>query len=81
MGSEMCIRDRDVVAAEQQAVFQKDQAQVVGSVAGGVNHLQGMGYGIPGAPAFEDQKLLILQGPVGRELAGLAGRRLSLIHI
>ncbi len=33
----------DVVAAEQQAVFAQEQAQVVGGVAGGVHHLQGMG--------------------------------------
>ena len=33
----------DVVPAEQQAVFAQDQAQMVGCVAGGVHHLQGMG--------------------------------------
>jgi hypothetical protein len=33
----------DVVAAEQQAVFPQQQAQVVGRVARRVHHLQGMG--------------------------------------
>jgi hypothetical protein len=37
-----------VVAAEQQAVFHQHQAHVVGSVAGGVHHLQGMGAANPG---------------------------------
>ena len=32
----------DVVAAEQQTVFEQQQAQVVGRVAGRVDHLQGM---------------------------------------
>ncbi|MNL66897.1 hypothetical protein D3C87_1914300 [compost metagenome] len=34
---------QDVIAAEQQIVFFQHQAQVVGRMAGRVDHLQGMG--------------------------------------
>ena len=59
-----------MVATEQQAVFFQHQAQVVGRVAGGVEHAQGMGvFGV-----LQDQAFAIGQFAVGGELAGSPGR-------
>ena len=62
----------DVVAAEQQSVFEQHQADMVGRVAGRVQHQQG----VRDAFLAELQALAVGQGAVRHELAvGACGRR------
>ena len=61
----------DVVAREQQAVFQQHQAQVVGGVAGRVDDLQACAAQPPPSSTSVSPSR---QRAVGHELAGMAGR-------
>ena len=57
-----------MVAAEQQAVFQQHQAQLVGGVAWREDHLETVGQIVIWPPWNKRKQLLIQERPVWREL-------------
>ena len=70
-----------MVTREQQAVFQQQQAQVVGGVARGVNHQQGVGDRALQPPARQGQALAIGQCAVGHKVVrGTRGGRRGQAH-